>query len=63
MKIKGFGNARKLHYKLGNEDFYCYIYKGNSSQNFVVTNNGDVLNNDLSGEILRSAMNYIFYNY
>ena len=71
MKIKGlliindlgmFGAARKLHYKLGNENFYCYIYNGNPIQNFIVTDKGNVVNNNLGGEILRSAMNYVFYN-
>ena len=57
------GTARKLHYKLGNSNYYFYYYKGNSAQNFVVDEDGNnITNKKIGQQILSSGMNYIFYH-
>lgn len=59
-----FGTARKIHYKMGNDNYYFYSYKGNSLQNFVVDAEGnDITRSELGSQIMLSGMNFIFQIY
>ncbi len=56
-----FGTARKIHYKIGNDNYYFYFYKGNSLQNFVVDAEGnDITKSKIGSQIMLSGMNFIF---
>ena len=59
-----FGTARKIHYKLGNDNYYFYSYKGNPLQNFVADEAGNnITNTKLGSQIMLSGMNFIFQIY
>ena len=59
-----FGSARKIHYKLGNDDYYFYSYKGNALQNFVVDAEGNnITKTELGSKIMLSGMNFVFRIY
>lgn len=59
-----FGSARKIHYKMGNDNYYFYSYKGNPLQNFVVDAEGnDITKSELGSQIMISGMNFIFQIY
>lgn len=59
-----FGTARKIHYKMGNDDYYFYSYKGNPLQNFVADADGnDITRSELGSQIMLSGMNFIFQIY